>query len=363
VFSKFFSRKISPPTFKEKVESFWQWFPTVAPDYARSFQNKQSPNADEIHEKVSDLCPGLAWVFGPGRAAGEHSFTITAEGNRHLQFLSQYWCSLAPQIAGWVFYPSRQPGQIGLTVLEIGGQKFQANQFWITPTPNDETEKVDLAVWHPHWQSLNHNDRWTALFILLDEALGEYATQQQIGHVDLSDRQLKDSFSLLELPAYLEKVTQEKDWDYLPPGEEAVLFQLKDPHDRFPRGDLLIGTTMHPTLLEDYLQAEGSLADPLLGSGATYVYLAIPMTFFPEGQEAETRGRIEDSLDAALCSQHSGRLLGGSLGVRNAYIDFILFDGSNSIELFRLEAVKLNLPAGTSLNHFCSGHKNPIFVL
>jgi hypothetical protein len=359
-----FKRQPAEVTFKQKVESFWEWYRSVAEKFVRDFERKELPKqAALVSERVDELGGGLAWVFGPGEKEGEHSFTLSAEGDAHRQFLTQYWLARAPLVRGWIFYASRQPGKLTDNEIEIGTEKFTAKELWITPQLNQENEKIELTAWNPNWAKIGERERWTVLFLFLDEALGEYGTQQWLGKMELSDTQLKEAFPLSELPEYVKKIERETGWKKFRPGESAVLYQFKEPHDRFPRGDIIVGTTMHQRLLEDYSEAEGNLENPLNDSGADYVYVAFPSKILPKGEESETRGKIEDALDLILRSQASGRLLGGAYGTRNAYVDLLVFDGRRSFELIRNELKKLGLPAGTSLNYFCREKTSRVFEL
>ncbi len=349
-------RKGSPvpgnATFKTRVESYWNWFTQVAPRFYQTIEKGQCPSlAPEVSAKVDELLPGLAWVFGPGPDGG-HSFTFSGEGVLHHQLLSLYCVSRAPQLHGWTFYPSRQPNFTEGFVIDIGGHKFDPKEFWITPAINQESKKLDIVAWHPLLIHLPENDRMRPLFLFLDEFLGEFGTGQWIGTIDLSDSRLADAIPLNELPSFIGKVAGDTGWKKLPPGEEATLYRLQQPHDRFPRGDIIIGTTMHPRLLNEYLRASGALPDPLAGTGADYVYAAFDVRILPRGEQSAARGVIEDALNLALRNAQSGRLLGGAFGARYAYIDLLLFDGQNSLAIVRDVLRQQNLPAGTAINFF-----------
>ena len=135
------SRSVIDLTFKHRVERFWEWYSQVAPRFFQVIESKDcSSLAGEASANVDKLIPGFAWVFGPGENNVGHSFTLSGEGNPHLQLLSIYWLSRAPKLNGWTFYASRQPGSIRGQRMEIGGRNFNPLEFWITPTVNREEE-------------------------------------------------------------------------------------------------------------------------------------------------------------------------------------------------------------------------------
>jgi hypothetical protein len=111
------------------------------------------------------------------------------------------------------------------------------------------------------------------------------------------------------------------------------------------------------------LRAEGNLPDPLAGAGADYVFVSFDARILPDGKQSETRGVIEDALDDALRTAHSGRLLGGAHGLQFAYIDLLLFDGRNSLELVERVLREHKLPTGTTIKFFAQEKKGQTIVL
>lgn len=363
MFSLFKSKasKNADMTFKARVDSFWEWYAEVAPRFFQTIEAKQGASlAGEVSQKMDSLFPGMAWVFGPGEGGHGHSFTLSGEGVLHRQLLTQYWQSRAPSLPGWTFYSARQPGRVEEIRMEIGGRSFDPRELWLTPAVNQDRQKIDITAWHPLFVGMDRKACLSPLFLLLDEALGEFGTEQWIGEIKVDDQKFADALPLAELPAFTKKLEAETGWKKLPPGQAAVGYRLQQPHQRFLRGDIITGTTVHPRLLNEYLVAEGELSDPLAGSGADYVFVAFDMRILPKGQQVAVRGGIEDALDDNLRRNHSGRLLGGAFGVENAYIDLLLFDGEQSVEIVRRVLQEQNLPTGTAIHYFAKekrGHR------
>lgn len=342
-------------TFKVRVERFWRWYSQAG---ARFYQTIESGNcgdlAKEVSKCVNDLSPGLAWVFGPGAEGSGHSFTLSGEDVLHRQLLAIYCVSRAPKLNGWTFFASRQPGTIEGIRMEIGGHKFDAMEFWITPKINNESEKVDITVWHPLFATVRkENERLSPLFLFLDEVLGEFGTGQWIGEIESNDTRLADAIPLKELHGFIKKLEAEKGWQKLPPGESGVVYSREERLNRFLRDDIIVGSTTHSDLVNEFHRAEGQLQNPLAGTGADYVFVSIDSRFFPETKEmVEKRSVIEDALNQTLQSAQNGRLLGGAFGAQYGYIDLLLFDGQNSLEIVERVLREQNLPAGTAINFF-----------
>jgi hypothetical protein len=349
VLRKLFGRN-QEPTFKERVICFWEWFETVADRLASEVKDKKSTAlAGKISEKVDGLGPGFAWEVGPDGDAT--SLTVSGEGDLHRQLLTQYWVERAPKIHGWNFYPSRQPDLTRGLELVMGEKVFNGQQIWVSPEVDIEREKFHLTVWHPEWEELEDNQRWSMLFIFLDMQLGEYGTQQWIGRIEFSEGQLKEAIGLMELPRFIAEVCEREGWKASAPGERGVVYQL-EPHDRFPRGDVAFGHTTHHLLVREYLEAQGKLEDPLAGTGADYVYLTIGIEHLPKGEEVSTRAVYADAVNEGLRPEGLGRELGGATGGRFGYIDLLIFDGERSLAAIERILKSRNAPEGMQLCYF-----------
>jgi hypothetical protein len=351
-----FKRKsvaVAEATFKRRVHQFWAWYAGAAPRFYQAIEDGRSAGlAAEVSAKVDEVVLGFAWVFGPGENGQGHSFTLSGEGDLHRQLLAIYWQSQAPSLPGWKFYAARQPGSLRGKQIAISSGKFDPLEFRVSPSVDLDAKKFDLTAWHPRFDTMTERERSLMVQLFLDEALGEYGTQQWIGKIKLGSKRLADSMPLEELSEFSQRVQAEHGWKKLPPGESATVYRCKESRSRFLRGDIVTGTTMHPRLINEYLKAKGELEDPLKGTGADYVFVTFDAQILPAGNESHARGEIEDALDKALRMSASGRLLGGAWGSENAYVDLLLFDGPASIEIVTGVLLERRLPAGSSINYF-----------
>ena len=147
----------SSRTYNERVAAFWKWFQVVASRfYATIEAGKCDSLDDETSAKTDELLPDFAWVYGPGADGRGHSFTLTGEGNIHRQLLALQWLATAPTIEGWTFYAARQPGRIHGHVIEMCGLRFDPKEIWVTPSIDEQAEKIDLMIWHFSWETLEN---------------------------------------------------------------------------------------------------------------------------------------------------------------------------------------------------------------
>ena len=319
--------------FKQRVEKFWDWFRKHAARFHQTVEQGQSPMlAPEVSARVNELLPGFAWVFGPGKRQGEHSFTLSPEGNLAKQFLSDFWLSLAPSLPGWIFYGSRQPSQ-GTSTIQIGDDSFEAKALWVIPNPNEQKRCLDLTLWHPKFAKLAEQARYQLTFLWLDEVLGEHGTANWVGTMGFSDQSFKDAIPITELPQLLETTKTQFGWKKEPPGKAFTLYKYQpSPSRRFLRDDVITGITRFPDSLGLFINTQGKMKDPVADLGADLIFATFPANILPKGQESAVRGEIEDLLTEHLERQNQGVVLGGALGTRQAYIDLIFFDGPRSLK-------------------------------
>lgn len=330
-----FGKKKPQPTFKERVAEFWQWFPQVADRYYQMIEQGNCASLAPEVSKVSErLLPHMAWVFGPGENGG-HSFTVSGEGQLVKQLLAEYWHSQAPTIPHWTFYASRQPARFDdlkkFSISFAKGEGIDMEHFLVKTSVDEEAQKVDIVAWHPSLQKVPPDHHYQILFLLLDEALGEFGTEMWLGEIRIETlAEGPGLITLADLPSMIEKANKYYQWEKVSPLQSYSLYEISEPSDS-PRGDTLTGTTCIGSLLMEFLNNGGKFEeDPLAGTGAQLAYIAINASVTPDGAEVEVRANIEDALSEALEREHSGRTLGGAFGSQQSYIDLLLLDGDSS---------------------------------
>ncbi len=349
---RFNRNKDKGPTYKERVQRFWEWFPSISNDVSDALERG---NVDEVMAQVdqymSDQLPRFAWVFGPGIAEG-HSLTLSGEGQKALQLLCQYWLVQGISVSGWTFFGSRQPcdsEQLKSMAIDIGSSSLDAEGIRIAAAVDEDNRRVDIDAWHPVFEELDESAQYRVLFLMLDEALGEFGTQMQVGEINIE--MADDSMSLIDFPYYLNNVSESYQWQRLSPLDEYTAYRSEEPTDAFPRGDTIAGHTLLPNIVLEFLNNGGSLEDdPFEDTGAEFAYLAIDGEVFPEGEELDERGRIE----SAISSQMAGsiQVVGAATGVHASYIDLVIIDGDRALDAMDNVLAKLGLNGKYRLEHF-----------
>jgi hypothetical protein len=354
-------------TLKERVAWFWDWFAASADRFYATIEDKKCAELQpETSQAIDRWLPGMAWVYGPGENNTGHSLTLSGEGVLAKQFVAEYWLSQAPKLDGWTFYASRQPSDSfnGITLhLEKDGETFKPIEFWIVPYLDQDAEKIDISVWHPSIQRLPERARFMALFLMLDELLGEHGTQNWIGEIKFSEDQLKKAIPIAELRDVIQDAQRDHGWKKFTPTDTYSSYQLKEQENEWLRSDTVAGSSRFFRLLSDYFDAEGPCEHPLPDLGVDLVFVAIPTQYFPKGEEVTGRGEIEDDLIAALEAEASGISLGGATGHQNCYIDLALLDGDRSLDIVRSVLRKRRVPKQTKIHFFTEDRASEVILI
>ena len=352
-------------TLKQRVTAFWKWFVENADRFYTTIENKKCADLQpETSAAVDQWLGGMAWVYGPGENRVGLSLTLSGEAVLPKQFVAEYWASQAPRLKGWTFYSSRQPSEDegGGIVLHLkdDDEKFKPIEFWVFPFVDKDEEKIDISVWHPSIKRLPERTRFMALFLILDELLGEHGTQNWIGEIKFSEEHLKKAIPIAELPDLIKATEREHEWKKYPPTDAWGTYELREHSEEWLRGDTRGGTTRYFNLIRSYLKAEGPCNHPVPDVGVDFVFVAIPVSFFPKGKEVDARCDIADEIVRELESTAAGMELGGATGSRSAYMDFVLYDGDRSLEIIKTVLSKHRVPKQTRIHFFTSDRVNEV---
>lgn len=346
-----------PVTFKTKVGQFWAWFSSQADLLDKTFSEKNPGKLDIpglVNPKMTELIDGVAWCFGAAMDSDGHHLAFSPEGDKTTLLLTQYCVEHAPKIKRWEFYPAK-PGYTNENLaINMFNETFQFRDIQVSLIPSDKKGVPDITLHHPDFHKLNADQKTRLCFIVLDEVLGELGTEAWVGTVETSDTPLSAHIPLYTLFDKLDRFYQVINMKKPDPLAIWATYELNLPQEEqtFPQSDCFVKTSGNHTMVTDYFDSKGDFTDPTLNEGAALIYLAIPAEWFPANDPVATRGKVEDAIETSLKINSAGKCIGGGMGTRFGYSDFIIFDGMNSVRLIQEAAKRFDLPKGSHIGFF-----------
>lgn len=189
------------------IDRFWTWFAGNSEQF-RDAPGNDRRALDELGSLLSEIRDGLVVEFSltDGRA---DEVVVSADGKKDLFASVIDVVQAAPPIPGWRVTAFRQPGNPNVTI-EMNGIELGANDIWFSAEPSDG--KTDLLLLVRGMTEENHQMLAGAVFILLDNALGEFIVETAVGDVNFGplsgDPEADGLRPLTELRACVERVAQ-----------------------------------------------------------------------------------------------------------------------------------------------------------
>jgi hypothetical protein len=179
------------------IVEFWNWFAANADRYFHLENDMQNLFA-ELAKRMKAVDEHLTFAFSPVRDDGKREFVISAGGIRDSFPTVLEMVRLAPELPQWVYTAFRPPSPFNCTI-EIEGLQLSTEDIFFHEIA--EGEKLGLVLYTRGYRRENRYD--TAIFILLDNVLGEYDVEMKIGSLEFAslpdDYQMKGLKPLLEL--------------------------------------------------------------------------------------------------------------------------------------------------------------------
>ncbi|RZS34856.1 uncharacterized protein DUF695 [Herbihabitans rhizosphaerae] len=173
----------------DPLDMFWAWWTQVgAAETAAAIQRgKPQPIVQSLGPRVAAISPELDWELTPGVGGAQHALVVTAAGRPQARAIARRWRRRAPAAdAIWEYLDARPPARdVGETVIALEhGPRVAAAEVLVAAEPDNPRACLHLALHHPAFAAMTDRQRMTAVFLLLDAAIGEQAVETWIGRVD-----------------------------------------------------------------------------------------------------------------------------------------------------------------------------------
>lgn len=190
-----------------KEEIFWKWFEKNQ-DALFHFENDREAVFDRLARALNKVNDDLTFEFSPIRKNGTREFVISAGGIKTAFPSVETLYVAAPKLPRWTILKYRQR-RFPINDLEFAGRTVKASDVHYAMFKDVDSKKVGIMLFLDGYSEKEKGTVWGHIgYLFLDEALGEYDVETNVGEVVFLDRQSKyfeQSRPLSELPAHFDE--------------------------------------------------------------------------------------------------------------------------------------------------------------
>lgn len=168
-------------------ETFWKWFQKNE-NMLFYFESDQERIFNELASQMNKINGDLTFEFGPIETTGKREFVISAGGIKSSFPFVESLYSTAPTLKNWVFIKYR-PRRNPLNDLEYGGVSVSVDEVYYKMFKDNE--KVGIIVFINGYNEQQKDIYGNIGYLFLDEALGEYDIETQVGFIEFHGRESK----------------------------------------------------------------------------------------------------------------------------------------------------------------------------
>lgn len=159
--------------------TFWNWFSSVSTHY---FEIDKSVDVQKdllaLKARLAEINESLTFEIGPVRDDGRRELVISADGIKAAFPQVIDLVHAAPEFEHWTIFAFRQPKK-EITELHYGPLRVSYTDIYFRAIPDGDKLAVEL-----HIRNYEECEWWNgAMFILLDNVIGEYQTEMRLGHL------------------------------------------------------------------------------------------------------------------------------------------------------------------------------------
>lgn len=182
---------------------FWKWF-IANESQLFSWDSDREAAFDKLSAAMHKVHPDLTFEFGPV-ADGKREFVISAGGIRKGFPSVEALFASAPSLKRWRWTKFR-PRRHSLSDIEIGGRTVRASDVHYLLARDDPM--VGVVLFFDGYSEKEKKFFGQIGYLFLDEALGEYAVEMQVGFIEFQPRQstyFQQASPLIDLPAHFDE--------------------------------------------------------------------------------------------------------------------------------------------------------------
>lgn len=199
MFDKFFTKK-------PIQDSFWNWFRKNNQTY---FHFEQNLNFlfHNLKSELNKIHPDLVFEFSPILQDGKREFVISADGIKSVFPIVMDLVDRAPKLDKWHIVAFRQPHK-GITQITYDNLTLNFDDVFFRFGKDNGQIALELCI-----RGFYESPEWAgAIFILLDNILGEYYTEMSFSRIEkklLNEQEIKDLYPITDLPKIVQNYHSE----------------------------------------------------------------------------------------------------------------------------------------------------------
>ena len=175
--------------------NFWRWFEK---NQAKLYvvDVRSATMFDELSAQLEKVDPALTFEFGPVMPDGKREFVVSAGGIKKAFPAVEDLVRVAPSLPRWQVIKFR-PRRTRLHNIEYA--EIQVKVEDVRYLLAKDGEKVGVLLLMKGYQKEQHSTYGNIAYLYLDEALGEYTVETQVGFVEIqsfASKHYRDSLPL-----------------------------------------------------------------------------------------------------------------------------------------------------------------------
>ncbi|MBS1994790.1 MAG: hypothetical protein JSS86_00710 [Cyanobacteria bacterium SZAS LIN-2] len=164
-----------------RQDRFWAWF-QANENRLYHFEIDQEHTFDLLGAQLARVDPNLTFEFSPVRGDGTREFIISAGGIRSAFPAVETLYASAPKLARWKWIKFR-PRRVPISDISFNGRTVRAAD--VKFRSYRDGSRLGLLLFVDGYNDADKKFYGQACYLILDEALGEYAVETQIGAIEV----------------------------------------------------------------------------------------------------------------------------------------------------------------------------------
>lgn len=182
---------------------FWKWFTANEPTLF-SWESDRDATFAKRAVAMQKIHPDLTFEFGP-IINEKREFVISTGGIKAAFPAVEALYTSAPALERWEWIKFR-PRRLPLNDIELGGKSVRVEEVHYMLARDEQ--KIGIVLFFDGYDK-EKNDAFMPIgYLFLDEALGEFVVETQVGFIDFQSRDSKyfqDAYPLRDLPAHFDE--------------------------------------------------------------------------------------------------------------------------------------------------------------